>query len=125
MSTPSNQTPTPNDEEDMISVGRAIGDSLAGNTDPQMPAVRADWVKLTLEEETLLAVFREHPGQALTPEHLADLANSAQTEAGAPRRSLTPTAAARIARSLDRKLAMGRAGERIRDMSGVGYILWR
>lgn len=128
MTAPYNQLPIP--EEDMISVGRSIGDSLAGNTDPHMPVPRADWVKLTADEEMVLAIFREHPGQCLTSERLLELAGAAhdagaQTSGVAERRALTAAGIERVVRSLDRKLSMAQRGERIRVMSGVGYILRR
>jgi DNA-binding response OmpR family regulator len=120
----------PESEEESISIGHAIGDSLAGSTDPNLPALSADTVKLTPDEELLLVIFREHPGQALTPERLLELATQAravQSASGSAgrRRALSQPEIEQLAYTLDRKLSMLRQGERIRAVSGVGYILWR
>jgi DNA-binding response OmpR family regulator len=126
MSSPINQSP----EEDTIAVGRAIGDSLAGNTDPNLPLTKADVVRLTKDEEMLLGILHQHVGQALSLERLTELAAvereaGEQTEGRASAHELSASNVARTARSLDRKLTMIGSRERIREVAGVGYILWR
>jgi hypothetical protein len=76
------------------------------------------------------APVRGAPRPFVDRERLAELANMARaaqadTAGTSDRHALSQPDIEQSAHTLDRKLSMLHQGERVRAVSGVGYILWR
>ena len=67
----SHYEPAPEDARRPI--GHSVSDSLAASTDPDLPTVHADSVKLSADEDALLGIFRARVGQMPPAERLCEL----------------------------------------------------
>jgi hypothetical protein len=124
----SHYEPAPEDARRPI--GHSVSDSLAASTDPDLPTVHADSVKLSADEDALLGIFRARVGQMLPAERLCEQLAEVRAArpaavAAAGTEPLTEAEIAPMLRALDRKLKMAGAPEHIREVSGVGCVLWR